>query len=988
MSFLDRFKPQPRWKHADPAVRAAAVAELMTDDPEQRRALFELAQGDEDLRVRRAAVARVAEISELVQLARTERDEGLRREMTDRLVSIATTASPSDGDAAQALDGLDDQKQLASVAKISPHETVRTAALGRIHDVRLLGNVARHALDAQTALEAVARVADATELLNIALKTDHRDAGVAALDRITADTPAEETRRTCELVAARARNKFIAKRARAVIQTFEETERKRQAALDHWQQRLASVLAGAEGLAGARVGDDTAAKLEEVEADWQELTSAEAFVVDSDAAARFDTLVAEVRGAMERYAHAQAEQRAVEERRAGLQAAKEELCRRVELLDGESGLEALDSVRAEWEGLLARDEPTEGDATGGELQARFEEACRRVAERHANRQVEEQSRMRLGDLSLEAERASAAEVFDEGAWQALSSEWASLVDKVEGLDEGVAHRFAEAERRVVERAAERRNAEERAVRQQVQRVEQLIERAQARAAAEDLPLREADRLVRDLRTAIDAQTEVPGIGERERQELMDRLRAALAVVMPRLHDLREMDEWKRFANAAIQEELIARTEGLRAKYQLDVEGGPSSENVEKAARDLHEIQERWKQVAEAPRAQAQALWHRYRQAADPIQALARQLFAGRAEERKANLARKLSIIERAEAIADSTDWVKTAEEMKKLQHEWQQTGDVPRHDTRATWKRFREACDKFFTRRNADLAERKETWAANLAKKEALCARAEELSSSRDWDRAAAEIRRLQNEWRTIGPVRRTKSEVIWQRFRAACDTFFDRYKRRDEIELEAKQADREGLIQELDALAEPPAPDAPERTPADLLERVRALRTRWNQTSSIVRQGADPLTERFAGALERVMLAHPEQFRGTELDVDANRRRMETLVAKVEGFLADAPPAPTNSSQALAEMLREALASNTIGGRAGDEARWRAMGDDVRQAQAAWSRLGPVPGQDGRELTERFHRACNRFIEQYRRRVPPEQQGGGGGRRKELQTR
>ena len=94
---------------------------------------------------------------------------------------------------------------------------------------------------------------------------------------------------------------------------------------------------------------------------------------------------------------------------------------------------------------------------------------------------------------------------------------------------------------------------------------------------------------------------------------------------------------------------------------------------------------------------------------------------------------------------------------------------------------------------------------------------------------------------------------------------------------------------------------------------------------------------------------------------------------ARVEGFLADAAPAPAGS-QALAEMLREALASNTIGGKAGEEAKWRAMADEVRQAQASWSRLGPVPGDTGRQLTERFHKTCNRFFEQLRRKVPPTQ--------------
>ena len=139
--------------------------------------------------------------------------------------------------------------------------------------------------------------------------------------------------------------------------------------------------------------------------------------------------------------------------------------------------------------------------------------------------------------------------------------------------------------------------------------------------------------------------------------------------------------------------------------------------------------------------------------------------------------------------------------MKKLQAEWQASGPVPRPDTRVVWKRFRDACDKFFTRRNEDLAQRKEVWSANQAKKEALCARAEELAESRDWDKAASELRRLQADWKTVGPVRRSKSEALWQRFRTAADRFFDRYKRRDEIEIESRQADREALAVELEVV-------------------------------------------------------------------------------------------------------------------------------------------------------------------------------------------
>ena len=651
---------------------------------------------------------------------------------------------------------------------------------------------------------------------------------------------------------------------------------------------------------------------------------------------------------------------------------RELIIERVESLRGETILDEIASAQAEWDALGQ----AEHDADAAELGGRLASATDAARQRHENRLRIDQTNARLGELAAEAERLAAEEEFQAGAWSTTTREWDSLRPQSDTLDEAVASRYQQALDRVTQRGDERRAAAERALRQHVQRVEQLIDRSQKRSTAEDLTLREADRLSRDLRAAIDAP---PAIEEREQHALVERVKAAAALVTPKLHELREMDEWKRFANAAVQEELIARSEALRVKYGFDTPEGPKEDDLDKAARDLHDIQERWKSVAEAPRAQAQALWHRYRQAADPVQARLREFFAHRNEERKGNLEKKLALIERAEQLSDSTDWVKTAEELKRLQSEWQQIGPVPRQDTKASWKRFRDACDAFFTRRNTDLASRKETWSANLALKEALCTRAEELAASRDWDKGASEIRRMQADWKNIGPVRRNKSEAVWQRFRTACDTFFDRYKRRDEIELESKQADREQLVAELEALSAPEP--AAENDGAGLLDRVRSLRNRWNQSTPVVRHGADPLSGRFVSALEQALTAHPDAFRGTELDVEPNRQKMEKLCTRVEGFLTEAAPPPANSSQALADMLREALAANTIGGRAGEESKWRGMAEDVRQAQAAWSRLGPVPGDIGRELNERFHRATSRFFDLYRRKVPQTQTAPRGAR-------
>ena len=105
-------------------------------------------------------------------------------------------------------------------------------------------------------------------------------------------------------------------------------------------------------------------------------------------------------------------------------------------------------------------------------------------------------------------------------------------------------------------------------------------------------------------------------------------------------------------------------------------------------------------------------------------------------------------------------------------------------------------------------------------------------------------------------------------------------------------------------------------------------------------------------------------------------------FLAVIAAMAAAQPPSPPCaecvSIRVTADDAR-ALAANTIGGRAGDESKWRTMADEVRQAQASFARLGPVPGDAGRELGERFHKACNRFFDQYRRKVPPPQQAQRG---------
>ena len=186
-------------------------------------------------------------------------------------------------------------------------------------------------------------------------------------------------------------------------------------------------------------------------------------------------------------------------------------------------------------------------------------------------------------------------------------------------------------------------------------------------------------------------------------------RAAAETIGVSMQELRDADEWQRWANLQVQEELVREMEALKTEENLDL-----------AARRMRDLQARWKQVALAPRAQGEAMWRRFKAAQDEVYTRTATHLAAQQEERAANLARKLALCEQVEALSDSTDWIRTAAEIQKLQAEWKTIGAVTRGHEKAVWERFRTACDRFFTRRQEDLKRRKEEWGGNLARKESL----------------------------------------------------------------------------------------------------------------------------------------------------------------------------------------------------------------------------------------------------------------------------
>jgi len=950
MSILERLRPLPRWKHADPAVRAAAVYEL---GPEEADALRALAREDAEARVRRAAAARLDDPGVLAEIARTDPDEDVRSEAVRNLAGLGAETEDvvRATEVVRHLVTLGRLREAALVARENATPAVRTAVVDAIDDPKSLGSISRHAPDSATRLHALARVTDPEEALNVALKSEHTDSAVAALERI-------DDVESLGAIAQRARNKVAARRARTKVRQIEEAAQ--PALVEHVQMsaedrgRVIDLLRRAEALVTNTDPDEAGASLASVRLAWAELQAD--VIVEEALVQRFEAASDAVREAI---AERQQERAAEEERARALareQADRLAIVQEIETLSGVSAQDRIAELKVQWDALPPM--PSEYAAS---LTRRFQDACRAFEDGERRRRLAEAASGRLETLATELEHL----VVSEQPLEEVVARWRGLRRDADVLREHPAANPLAADR--LERAITTLEEKEQQFQQirarqeqdNLKRLQQLCRHVDALVANGQFTLKAGDRALRDIRSALEERLPLPS--KKDRQEIQAKLEEARAKLAPRVQEMRDADEWQRWANLQVQEELCREMESLKTE-----------ENLEVAGRRMREVQNRWKQVALAPRAQGEAMWRRFKAAQDEVFARTSAYLTAQNEERRANLAKKQTLCESAEALADSTDWVKTAAEIQALQAEWKAIGPVTRGQEKAIWERFRGACDRFFTRRQEDLKKRKDEWATNLARKEALCEKAEALAESTEWDAAATQLKHLQADWKTIGPVRKSKSEAVWQRFRTACDRFFDRYKHRDQLALQEKAAARDVVIRDLETMLPAEGAEAGS-APENLYATIQQARTRWQQAPELPRAVQQDLAARYHEALGRIVATWPNAFAGTDLDPSTTRKRMEKLVAKVEELVpAQAKPqAALSPTELLAQQWRERLAANTItGGRAveTEDARWRAAEQEVRNAQAQWMRLGPVPAEVAGPLNERFQRAVRRFYDQRRR--------------------
>lgn len=252
-----------------------------------------------------------------------------------------------------------------------------------------------------------------------------------------------------------------------------------------------------------------------------------------------------------------------------------------------------------------------------------------------------------------------------------------------------------------------------------------------------------------------------------RDEIWKRFKDASTVINKRHQDHFEAIKAKEEENLAKKTELCQQVEAL------EFDGLKTYAQWEEMTKQVLAIQAEWKTVGFTPRKVNAEIFERFRMACDRFFQAKTAYFKANREKLNANLTAKNALIEKAEALKDSTDWGATTNKFVELQKEWKAIGPVTHKVSDAIWKRFNDACNYFFEQKNAANAGQRKEEEANLELKKGVIAELEKLVENAS-DDLLKSVRELQARWNEIGHVPYSKKEKMYRRYRELCDKIYD----------------------------------------------------------------------------------------------------------------------------------------------------------------------------------------------------------------------
>ncbi len=335
---------------------------------------------------------------------------------------------------------------------------------------------------------------------------------------------------------------------------------------------------------------------------------------------------------------------------------------------------------------------------------------------------------------------------------------------------------------------------------------------------------------------------------------------------------------------ALREENLQKKQAIIEELKALVE---EPGDMKEAFPKFRDIQNRWREVGPVPQQNFRDINDTYQLHVTKFYDLVDINRELRDLDFKKNLEAKTAFCEQAEALSEDEDVVEAFKELQKLHEQWKDLGPVAKEFRDEIWERFRAATSVVNKRYQAHFEGLKEQQAQNLEAKQALCEEVEaiankEITSSTEWNALSKQIEEIQAKWRTIGFATRKENQKIYDRFRAACDKFFERkrasfteFKDSMNANLEKKMA----IITEAESLKDSTDWKATS-------DRFIELQKQWKEIGAVPRKKSEQIWKRFRAACDAFFTARDNRPDGPG-SLGANLTAKKALIESIKAYVS-----------------------------------------------------------------------------------------------------
>ena len=331
----------------------------------------------------------------------------------------------------------------------------------------------------------------------------------------------------------------------------------------------------------------------------------------------------------------------------------------------------------------------------------------------------------------------------------------------------------------------------------------------------------------------------------------------------------------------------------------------SNETLNQTFTAFRDLQHRWKEIGLVPQSVVKDLWETYNLYVENFYNFIKINKELRDLDLKKNYEAKIQLCEEAEALVLEPSVINAFHRLQKLHEQWREIGPVANEYKDQLWDRFREASSKINKRHQEYFDTLKEEQKKNLDLKTELCVKAEELVaappvSRKEWNKASEQLIEIQKVWKTIGFAPKKDNTKIYERFRNACDRFFEN-KRNFYLQIKAEMETNLQLKNEICAQAES-IQDSEEwkKTTDELI----ALQKRWKEIGPVARRHSDAVWKRFRAACDHFFERKAAHFSTIDTQYEENLKQKQALLEELKAFVEREDMA-NDGFETLKEMQR-----------------------------------------------------------------------------------